>query len=224
MLRLLFQLIVLGYQGAAELAKLASLPLSAPERLDWERGRLAAYARGEASALSDLYRAYAGLLYARVVLPIVKQPAAAEDVLADVFERAHGKLREVRVEDRSVFFWLARIARNRALDLQRRRKVERLAAEKIERGHGSEELAVHEPSAESALTVRDEERVLGARIQAALGRLNPRYGEAIRLRILEERSREQCAGALGVSVATFDVVLLRALRAFRKSWQELLEL
>jgi len=219
MLRLLCQLIVLGYQGAAQLAQLAGLPLGAPERLAWERERLAAFRRGEQSAFSDLYRAYAGLLYARVVLPMLKQPAVAEDVLADVFERAHGKLGAVRVEDRSIYFWLARIAHNRALDIKRRSKLERLAAEKLQRGFVP--LTVPEPSAESQLAVRDEEQATVGRIKAALSRLNPRYGEALRLRILEERSREHCASALGVSVATFDVVLLRALRAFRKSWQEL---
>jgi RNA polymerase sigma factor (sigma-70 family) len=219
MLELLCQLILLGYEGAAQLAKLAGLPLSAPQRLAWERDRLAAFARGEQRAFSDLYRAYAGLLYARVLLPLLKQPAAAEDVLADVFERAHGKLREVRVEDKSVFFWLARIARNRSLDMMRRRKVERLAMTKLVGGF--EALALNEPSAESAASARDEEHAVAGRIRAALAKLNPRYGEAVRLRILEERSREQCASALGVSVATFDVVLLRALRAFRKAWQEL---
>lgn len=219
MLELLFQLILLGYEGAAQLAKLAGLPLCAPERLAWERDRLAAFGRGEPSAFSDLYRAYAGLLYARVLLPMLKQPAAAEDVLADVFERAHGKLREVRVEDKSVFFWLARIARNRSLDVLRRRKVERLATTKLVGGF--EALALAEPSAESTASARDEEHAVAARIRAALAKLNPRYGDAVRLRILEERTREQCAAALGVSVPTFDVVLLRALRAFRKSWQEL---
>jgi RNA polymerase sigma-70 factor (ECF subfamily) len=219
MLRLLCQLILLGYQGAAELAKLAGLPLSAPERLAWERERLAAWKRGEGSAFSDLYRAYAGILYARIVLPLLKQPAAAEDVLADVFERAHDKLGAVRIEDRSIYFWLARIAYNRALDMKRRAKVERLAAEKLEGGFVP--LSAPPPSAESALSLQDEEQAVAARIKAALARLNPRYGEALRLRILEEQSREQCAAALGVSIATFDVVLLRALRAFRKHWQEL---
>jgi len=216
MLRLLCQLILLGYQGAAELA---GLPLAAPERLAWERERLAAWKRGERSAFSDLYRAYAGLLYARVVLPLLKHPAAAEDVLADVFERAHGKLDTVRIEDRSIYFWLARIAHNRALDMKRRAKVERLATEKLEGGFVP--LTAPPPSAESTLSMQDEERAVAARIKTALATLNPRYGEALRLRILEERSREHCAAALGVTVATFDVVLLRALRAFRTRWQEL---
>jgi len=218
MLRLLCQLILLAAESAAQLAKLTGLPLSAPERLAWERERLAAFQRGEPSAFSDLYRAYAGLIYARIVLPILRQPAAAEDALADAFERAHGKLHEVRIEDRSVFFWLARIAKNRALDMQRRSIVERLATAKLEAEAPLPDAL--ELDAEAELSVRDEEQVLATRIRAVLDRLHPRYGQAVRMRILDERSREDCATTLGVSVATFDVVLLRALRAFRKSWQE----
>jgi RNA polymerase sigma-70 factor (ECF subfamily) len=40
------------------------------------------------------------------------------------------------------------------------------------------------------------------------------------MRILEERSREEAALALGVSVATFDVVLHRAMAALRKALSE----
>jgi hypothetical protein len=37
---------------------------------------------------------------------------------------------------------------------------------------------------------------------------------------MEDLSREQCSTNLGVSIGTFDVLLLRALRAFRKEWTE----
>jgi len=50
-----------------------------------------------------------------------------------------------------------------------------------------------------------------------LSTLNPRYAQAIRLRVLEEQSREDAARALGVSVATFDVVLHRALAALKRA-------
>jgi RNA polymerase sigma factor (sigma-70 family) len=56
-----------------------------------------------------------------------------------------------------------------------------------------------------------------ARVEAALGKLNPRYAAAIRLRVLEERSRDEVAGTLGVSVSTFDVVLHRALGSLKKA-------
>ncbi|HEV8246703.1 MAG TPA: sigma factor-like helix-turn-helix DNA-binding protein, partial [Polyangiaceae bacterium] len=50
-----------------------------------------------------------------------------------------------------------------------------------------------------------------------LDRINPRYAKAIQLRVLEERSREEAAAALEVSMATFDVVLHRAMAALRKA-------
>ena len=51
--------------------------------------------------------------------------------------------------------------------------------------------------------------------------INPRYRRAIELRFLEDKSREECAGAMEVKLGTFDVLLLRALRAFRKEWDAL---
>ena len=50
--------------------------------------------------------------------------------------------------------------------------------------------------------------------------LNPRYRRAIELRFLEEHPRERCAQLMEVKLGTFDVVLLRALRAFRKNWEQ----
>jgi RNA polymerase sigma-70 factor (ECF subfamily) len=59
-----------------------------------------------------------------------------------------------------------------------------------------------------------------AKVDAALKTLNPRYERAIRMRVLEERPREEVARELGVSVATFDVVLHRALSALKKNLQK----
>jgi RNA polymerase sigma-70 factor (ECF subfamily) len=55
------------------------------------------------------------------------------------------------------------------------------------------------------------------RVEELLDQLNPRYATAIRLRILEEKSREEVALALEVSVSTFDVVLHRAMGALKKA-------
>ena len=59
--------------------------------------------------------------------------------------------------------------------------------------------------------------VARGRVERLLGRINPRYALAIRLRVLEERSREEAARELEVSVSTFDVVLHRAMAALRKA-------
>jgi len=54
------------------------------------------------------------------------------------------------------------------------------------------------------------------KVQRALAAINPRYALAIRLRVLEERPREEAARELDVSVSTFDVVLHRAMSALKK--------
>jgi len=55
------------------------------------------------------------------------------------------------------------------------------------------------------------------KVEEALSRIHPRYARAIRLRVLEERSREEVARELDVSPATFDVVLHRAMQSLRKA-------
>ena len=45
--------------------------------------------------------------------------------------------------------------------------------------------------------------------------MNERYATALRMRLLEEKSREECAQILGVTVGNFDVILHRAAKAFR---------
>jgi DNA-directed RNA polymerase specialized sigma24 family protein len=46
--------------------------------------------------------------------------------------------------------------------------------------------------------------------------MNERYAMALRMRLVEDRDREECAAALGVTLGNFDVILHRATKAFRK--------
>jgi RNA polymerase sigma-70 factor (ECF subfamily) len=55
------------------------------------------------------------------------------------------------------------------------------------------------------------------RVREALERINPRYAQAIRLRVLEERGREEAAAMMGVTAATFDVLLHRSMAALKKA-------
>ena len=57
-------------------------------------------------------------------------------------------------------------------------------------------------------------------MEEALARLNPRYASAIRLRVLEEKPREEVAAELGATPATFDVLLHRAIAALKKALRE----
>jgi RNA polymerase sigma-70 factor (ECF subfamily) len=66
----------------------------------------------------------------------------------------------------------------------------------------------------------EERRVHRERIASTLGELAERYRTAIELRLIQELSRDECARRLGVTIGTFDVLLFRAVRAFRKHFGE----
>ena len=53
-------------------------------------------------------------------------------------------------------------------------------------------------------------------VDTSLSRLNERYAMALRLRMIDDKSREECAQILGITVGNFDVLLHRAAKAFRK--------
>ena len=43
-----------------------------------------------------------------------------------------------------------------------------------------------------------------AQVEKALGLINPRYAEALRLRLLEDEDRDACAEKMGVTIGNFD--------------------
>ena len=59
-----------------------------------------------------------------------------------------------------------------------------------------------------------------AKVEEALARINPRYSRAIRLRVLDERPRDEVAAELGVTPSTFDVLLHRAIASLKKALGE----
>jgi RNA polymerase sigma-70 factor (ECF subfamily) len=193
--------------------------LNQPERLASERDLVARARAGDHYAFGELYRRFAPLLFARVLVPKLGDRAAAEDALAETFRTAFERLDAFEERGVSIYFWFARIATNKALDLHRARGVTGRALANIE---GLLAPLSDGPPGPDELY---ETRVDGVRLRDAVGRvlerLNDRYRRAIELRFVEERSREECADALGVKIGTFDVLVLRALRAFRKEWTDI---
>ena len=185
-----------------------------PDRVTREREWLAALQRRESFAFERLFQVHAQALYRRVLLPRLGNAAAAEDVLADTFQRAFERIGDFQDRGKGLWGWLATIAANRARDLQREQ--ERRGRALVNYSALLAPLAEDEPSLDGAL----EHQRLRANVERVLATLSPRYRRAVELRFFEERSREECAALLEVKVGTFDVVLLRALRAFRKAWSE----
>ncbi len=176
--------------------------------------------RGDQDAQRDLFKHFSQPLYAAVIAPRVPNSADAEDILRDTLLRALTHLHRYRWNDAGLWPWLRRIAINLIYDRTRRRQTQAKMEESL-RGELTTAPDAFAAGAESSLIEREEREREKAQLRKALDALNPRYRQAIELRILAERSRDECASELDVSVSTFDVVLHRALSALRKSWRDI---
>jgi RNA polymerase sigma factor (sigma-70 family) len=184
-----------------------------------ERAAVERLKAGDVTAIDALFERHADALLRRVIRPRLPDDAAAQDVLKETFLTAMRRIETFEWRAGGVGPWLRQIAVNKVTDLHRARKrEERLAGayqEYLEQGGLGDPDGAH---AEAVLGDEEHKARLRARIGETLGALHPRYAEAIRLRLVDEEPRARCAAALSVTVATFDVILFRALKAFRKRW------
>jgi RNA polymerase sigma-70 factor (ECF subfamily) len=170
--------------------------------------------QGDRAAAGTLYTWYGDCLFREVILPRLPVRELAEDVLRDTFRLLLERIGQYQPEDdKSIYFWIRRIAINRATDVYRAWQRSRRLEEAVEA-----ETKVHAASqAPDDGLERDQRR---AAIEEALTQINPRYAEALKLRLLDDLEREECAARLGVTVGNFDVILHRACAAFRKVYTE----
>ena len=175
-----------------------------------ERNVVKRLKNGDREAFARLYGWYADALYRQVILPRLPIPELAEDCLRNTFKTAMEKIESFREHDRSIFFWLRRIAINKAMDVHRDHKRTLKLAE------SDKARDVLEPQGFPRPDRRREVDDTKKEVEQSLSKLNERYARALRLRLIEDRSREECAQLLAISVSTFDVLLHRAAKAFRK--------
>lgn len=185
--------------------------------LDAERALCDAAHAGDRGALGQILRRHGPSLYRAVLLPRLGSEASAQDALAETYARVVERFHQFQWQNAGVYPWLRVVALRIALDILRARKREALyEPEDLER---EIDAAERDPSSSGEAELSDKRDLADARarVSAALAKLNPRYATAIKMRVLEERSREEVAAALGVSVATFDVVLHRAMASLKKA-------
>jgi len=195
----------------------ASEPATAIE-LEQEQRQVEEAQAGNLDAMRPILERYAQPLYGSVILPRLGDAATAEDVLRDTLATAVEKIGRFTWQGKSIYPWLRQIAINKVYDVHRQSKRSRKLADAM----------VHEVPKETdpdthadAQLIADEERAAHrTRIDEAMGQLAERYRTAIELRLVQELSREDCAKRLGVTVGTFDVLLFRAVRSFRKYFGE----
>lgn len=174
--------------------------------------------RGNLDAMRPLLDRYAGPLYGTVILPRLGDRAAAEDVLRDTLVTAVEKIQRFTWQGKSIYPWLRQIAINKVFDVHRGIQRSRRLADALARELPAETDAAE--AADAVLIADQDRRDNRARIDRTLAAMPERYRVAIELRLIDELSREDCARRLAITVGTFDVLLFRAVRAFRKRFGE----
>jgi RNA polymerase sigma-70 factor (ECF subfamily) len=171
--------------------------------------------KGDKRAFEKLYRHYAPILFSYVLIPMLGDRDDAQDCVREAFISAHKHIARYEWRGDSIFPWLKTLAKNKARDLLRasgrRQRLRGAFSEHMETGEKSDS----NPAAEILL-----QQGLRSKIDAVLDTMNPRYARVLRLRLLEDRDRDECAELLEVKIGTLDVLMYRAVRAFRTACEK----
>lgn len=179
-----------------------------------ERELCAKAKAGDRRALGEILRMHGPRLYRSVLLPRLGQRSSAEEALATTYAKVVERFHQFEWQDVGVYPWLRVMAFRVAIDQLRRSKREQLfVPDDLERTHEANRRELEMSADELERQDLEEAR---RRVASLLEKLNDRYASAIQWRVLDGKSREDCAQLLGVTVATFDVVLHRALTSLKK--------
>ena len=186
-----------------------------PPTLEEEKHVITLAQKGDRNAATQLYNWFGLRIFRSVILTRLPEVDRAEDVLWETFRIVFEKIEQFQPQDRSIFFWIRRIAVNLVIDSYRKQVKKHKIAEAILAKDALDEVM---SSPEKAPDQRMEQAEARALIEESLTKINARYALALRLRLLEDRDREDCAEQLGVSVGNFDVIFHRACKAFRDNY------
>ncbi|MBM76702.1 MAG: hypothetical protein CMK59_14945 [Proteobacteria bacterium] len=172
--------------------------------------------KGDKEAAAQLYSWFGVLLYRQVILPRIPVVDKAEDVLRDTFRILFEQIERFEyIGQRSIFFWLRRISINLVIDAYRKEKRNRDLADRILTQDALDQVVGTGPESAEDYLERSDARML---IEGAFEKINPRYAKALRLRLLEDKTRAECAAHFEIEIGAFDVLFHRACKAFRDNY------
>lgn len=166
---------------------------------------LGAVARGDASAMADLYTRTSAKLFG-ICLHILGSEAEAEETLQETYVLVWRKAAAFDAGKASAIAWLAVLARNKSIDRLRRRgpaAADLDAADRIPDGRPS------------ALDLIEQEQE-GRRLAACLEGLEERAGRSIRSAFLEGAAYPELAEREGVPLGTMKSWIRRGLLRLRE--------
>lgn len=173
---------------------------------------------GDRAALGELLKKHGPGLYRSVLLPRLGNETAAKEALSETYAKVVQNIGKFVWQNVGFYPWLRTVALRVALD-QLRAKKRVVLFEEEDLARELDETNTSTPVEEQVQNERDR-AAARQKVDDALAKINPRYAKAIRLRVLEEKPRDEVAKEMEVTPATFDVLLHRAIAALKKALGE----
>ena len=166
---------------------------------------LAAVGQGDQAAFEQLYAATRAKLYG-VVLRILRRHDLADEVIQETYLKIWGSAGTFTPAMASPITWMVTIARNRAIDIVRKR-----SESSLEEVPEAMEIAADTPSPLAAREMSEELK----RLFGCVGQLEPDRQKLVLLAYYNGFSREQLAAKLDKPVNTIKTWLRRSLIEIR---------
>lgn len=182
--------------------------------------QIVAARNGDAAAFEALVRRHQRPIF-NFCLRMLGRPDDAADVAQEAFVQLYTNL--VRLDEREpLTAWLFRVARNRCIDVIRRRRTVSLSSDTSgddDAGSTTIDLADADPLPDELVERADLERVL----TAAIADLPPAYAEVVALRYASDRSFAEIAAILEIDEGAARVRFHRAKALLRRTLRTLID-
>ena len=153
--------------------------------------------------MADLFDLYSGVVYG-VALRVLGDTTAAEDVLQEIFLQLWRRPQAFNAERGRLAPWLAVIARNRAIDVLRKRPPETDIDEMpVSTGIDLEDVAAR--------------RLAIEKVRCVIGELPPEQRKALEMAFFEGLTHTEIASKTGDPLGTVKTRIRSALMAVRKA-------
>src|SRR5262245_15331427 len=170
------------------------------------------------TALAELYDRHSRLVYT-VVTRILGSPSDAEDVLQETFVRVWSRADTYDGLLGSPATWLTRIARNRAIDRLRARRLRANVAIEPAVHNGEPPRSVEPATRDTPETLLEGRAVAGA-VQMALAALTPPQRTLIEAAFFEGYTHSELATRFGVPLGTVKTRIRTGLAAMRSRLEQ----
>ncbi len=164
---------------------------------------LAKIAQGDEAAMSVVFDRYSKVVYS-VALRVLRDPSAAEDVLQEIFMQVWRKPESFLSTRGSLGGWLAVVARNRSIDLIRRRKPQ----------DSVEDVVL---ASSFNLAEESERNIMMQRARGAILSIQPDQRKALEMAFFDGMTHAEIAELTGDPLGTVKTRIRTGLLALRKA-------